>query len=89
MKETEKIVASLLVLGGAIALTVYAFLEISDSVDAAMVVLPLVNGSGACKKREINILLAFPTSLYSKWIDTFVELRAEVDDNVDVGKCQL
>jgi hypothetical protein len=41
--------ATFLVLAGAIALTVYAYYEVSDSVEAETIVLPLINGSGACK----------------------------------------
>ena len=49
MKEIEKIVAVILLLAGAISLTVYAYLEVYDSTDAADIQLPLVNGSGASK----------------------------------------
>jgi hypothetical protein len=49
MRETEKTVAAILVLAGAIALTVYAFYEVTDSVATVDILLPLVNGSGACK----------------------------------------
>jgi hypothetical protein len=48
MRETEKTVAAILVLAGAIALTVYAFNEVTDSVATVDILLPLVNGSGAC-----------------------------------------
>jgi hypothetical protein len=43
------IVSTVLVLVGGAALTTYAFYNVSESTDAANVILPLVNGSGACK----------------------------------------
>ena len=48
LKGSTQAIITLFVLACAVALSVYAYLEVSDTVAVAEIVVPLVNGSGAC-----------------------------------------